>query len=172
MIEDQNKQYSVFELEKSGKTYSDHNAILLKLNLITAIEKQKKNRIITKCGYKKYKNKLTQKQINGILKKDTIQVSYDKWSEEVQNNIKEVEKICRQNPKKGIMQLKRQRKKLRAQYQNTKNIYEKTVIIERIKLIKEHITDKMKENRSRRIIKVAQQIKSIVDNEGKIWKIK
>ena len=172
MIEDQNKQYSVFELEKSGKTYSDHNAILLKLNLITAIEKQKKNRIITKCGYKKYKNKLTQKQINGILKKDTIQVSYDKWSEEVQNNIKEVEKICRQNPRKGIMQLKRQRKKLRAQYQNTKNIYEKTVIIERIKLIKEHITDKMKENRSRRIIKVAQQIKSIVDNEGKIWKIK
>ena len=70
------------------------------------------------------------------------------------------------------MQLKRQRKKLRAQYQNTKNIYEKTVIIERIKLIKEHITDKMKENRSRRIIKVAQQIKSNVDNGGKIWEIK
>ena len=25
--------------------------------------------------------------------KDTVQVSYDKWSEEAQNNIKEVEKI-------------------------------------------------------------------------------
>ena len=48
---------------------------------------------------------------------------------------------------------------MRAQYQNTENIYEKTVIIERIKLIKEHITDKMKENRGSRIIKVAQQIK-------------
>ena len=70
------------------------------------------------------------------------------------------------------MQLKRQRKKLRAQYQNTKNIYEKTVIIERIKLIKEHITDKMKETGSRKIIKVAQQIKSNVDNRGKIWEIK
>ena len=43
----------------------------------------------------KYRNKLTQKQISGILKKDTIQESYDKWSEEVQNNIKEVEKIFR-----------------------------------------------------------------------------
>ena len=42
------------------------------------------------------------------------------------------------------MQLKRERKKLRAPYQNTENIYEKTVIIQRIKLIKEHITDKMK----------------------------
>ena len=30
----------------------------------------------------------------------------------------------------------------------------------------------MKENRSRRIIKVAQQIKSNVDNGGKIWEVK
>ena len=30
----------------------------------------------------------------------------------------------------------------------------------------------MKENRSRGIIKVAQQIKSNVDNEGKIWEVK
>ena len=29
----------------------------------------------------------------------------------------------------------------------------------------------MKENRSRRIIKVAQQIKSNVDNGGKIWEV-
>ena len=47
----------------------------------------------------------------------------------------------------------------KAESTKSENIYEKTVIIERIKLIKEHITDKMKENRSRRIIKVAQQIK-------------
>ena len=172
MIVNENKQYSAFKLEKSRKTYSDHNAILLKLNLVTAIEKQKKNRIITKCGYKKYRKKLTQTQISGILKKDTIQESYDQWSEEVQNNIKEVEKICRQNPRKYIMQLKRQRKKLRAQYQNTENMYEKTVTIQTIKFIKEHLADKMKESRSRRIIKVAQQIKSNVDNGGKIWEVK
>ena len=49
--------------------------------------------------------------MSGILKKDTIQVSYDKCSEEVQNKIKEVERIFRQNPIKGIMQLKRQRKR-------------------------------------------------------------
>ena len=102
---------------------------------------------------------MTQKQISGILKKGIIEVSYDKWSDEVQNNIKEVEKIFRQNSRIDIMQLKRQRKKLTALYQNTENVYEKTVITERIKLIKGHITDKRKENRSRRIIKVTQQIK-------------
>ena len=32
MILDQNKQYSAFKLEKSRKTYSEHKAILLKLN--------------------------------------------------------------------------------------------------------------------------------------------
>ena len=90
---------------------------------------------------------MTKKQISGILKKDTIQGSYDKWSEEAQNNIKEVEKLFRQNPRKDIMQLKRKSKKLRAQYQNTENICERSVTIERIKLLKEHITDKMKENR-------------------------
>ena len=62
---------------------------------------------------------MTQKQISGILKKDTVQESYDKWSEEIQNKIKEVENIYRQNPRKDIIQLKRQRKKLRAQYQTT-----------------------------------------------------
>ena len=111
MTVDENKQHSAFKLEKSRKGYSDHNAILLKLNLVAAIEKQKKNRIITKYGYKKYRNKLTEKQISGVLKKDTIQVSYDKWSDEVQNNIKKVEKVFRQNPRKNIMQVKRQRKK-------------------------------------------------------------
>ena len=52
MIIDENKQYGVFKLEKSRKTYSDHNAILPTANLLTAMEKQKKNIIITKCGYK------------------------------------------------------------------------------------------------------------------------
>ena len=107
MIIDENKRYGVFKLEKSRKTYSNHSALLVKLNLISEIEKQKKNRIITNCGYKKYRNKLTQEQMSGTLKKDTIQVSFDKWSEDVQNKIKEVEKILRQNPRKNINAIKK-----------------------------------------------------------------
>ena len=45
------------------------------------------------CGHKKHRNKLAQKLRSGILKKHTVQKSYDKWSEEVQNNSKEVVKI-------------------------------------------------------------------------------
>ena len=89
-----------------------------------------------------------QKQIKELLKKDTILESYDELSDEVQNNIKEVEKIFMQNSRKDIIQLQKQRKRLRAQYEDTENVYND---------IKEAITDKIKENRTRRIIKVAQQ---------------
>ena len=89
-----------------------------------------------------------QKQIKELLKKDTILESYDELSDEVQNNIKEVEKIFMQNSRKDIIQLQKQRKRLRAQYEDTENVYND---------IKEAITDKIKENRIRRIIKVAQQ---------------
>ena len=100
MIIDEYKQYGLFKLEKRRKTYLEHN---------------EQN---TEHGYKRYKNKLTQKQICEIIKKDTNQESYDKWSEEVQN-MKEVENIFRQNPRKDIIKLIRRRKKLRTQYQNT-----------------------------------------------------
>ena len=70
-----------------------NNPKLLKVTLITGIDEQKKNRIISKCGYKKYRNKLIQKQISGILKKYKIQVSCGKWSEEIHNNITELQKI-------------------------------------------------------------------------------
>ena len=58
----------------------------------------------------KNRNKLTQKQIRKILKKGAVQVSCDKWSEEVKSNVKKVEKTFGQNLRKDIEQLKRQRK--------------------------------------------------------------
>ena len=105
--------------EKSRKTYSDHDTILLKVNLITVTEKQKKNRIITNCGYKKYRKKLTEKQISGILKKNTIQKSYDKWLEEVQSNIREIEKFSSEIQERISCNLK-EKNKPRTQYQTKK----------------------------------------------------
>ena len=111
MIVDENKQYSAFKTEKSRKTYSANNATLLKPNLITAIEKQKKNRTITKCGYKKYRNKLTQKQISGILKKDTIQVSYGKMVRENTKYQQESRVNFQANSRKGNYAIKKTEEK-------------------------------------------------------------
>ena len=53
-------------------------------------------------------------------------------------------------------------------------LHEKILILERIKTLKEHITEKYKEVRSKRInrIGIAQEIRENVDNGGKIWEVK
>ena len=41
-----------------------------------------------------------------------------------------------------------------------------------MKILKEHIIDKLKESRATKISKVAELIKNNVDNGGKIWEVK
>ena len=104
------------------------------------------------------------------MKKDIIQESYDKWSEEVQNNIREIQKIFTGNPRKDIMQLKRQEKT-----ENTISDMENALLWEdgHSRKNKTHNRTHNRQNsRDKRIIKVAQQIKSSIGNEGKIWAIK
>ena len=103
------------------------------------------------------------------MKKDIIQESYDKWSKEVQNN-REIQKIFRRNPRKDIMQLKRQEKT-----ENTISDMENALLWEdgHSRKNKTHNRTHNRQNsRDKRIIKVAQQKKSKIGNEGKIWAIK
>ena len=46
------------------------------------------------------------------------------------------------------------------------------LIFGRIKILKEHITEKYKEDRSKRINLIAQEIRKNVGNGGKIWEPK
>ena len=54
----------------------------------------------------------------------------------------------------------------------TKNKLEKHILLQRVKILKEHIIDKLKESRAAKISKVAESIKNNVDNGGKIWEVK
>ena len=45
-------------------------------------------------------------------------------------------------------------------------------IVERIKMVKEHIIDKQKESRGNKIRKIADNIKRNVNNGSKIWEVK
>ena len=58
------------------------------------------------------------------------------------------------------------------EYLTTVELHEKILILERIKTLKEHITEKYKEGRSKRINRTAQEIRENVDNGGKIWEVK
>ena len=61
---------------------------------------------------------------------------------------------------------------MREEYSTTVELHEKILILERIKTLKEHITEKYKEVRSKRINRIAQEIRENVDNGGKIWEVK
>ena len=61
---------------------------------------------------------------------------------------------------------------MREEYSTTEELHEKILILERIKTLKEHITEKNKEVRSKRINRIAQEIRENVDNGGKIWEVK
>ena len=61
---------------------------------------------------------------------------------------------------------------MREEYSTTVELHKKILILETTKTLKEHITQKYKEGKSKRINRIAQVIRENVDNAGKIWEVK
>ena len=76
------------------------------------------------------------------------------------------------NTRKDIKELQKILKRLREEYSTTVELHEKIVILERIKTLTEHITETYKEGRSKRINRIAQEIRENVENGSKIWEPK
>ena len=125
-----------------------------------------------KKGYKRYRTIIEEENVSKLLKLGDLQESYNKWSIAIENSIKTVQKTRTKNPRKDIKELQKIRKRLREEFSTTEELHEKILILETIKTLKEHITEKYKEGRSKRINHIAQEIRQNIDNGGKIWKVK
>ena len=175
---DEEKQYGLHKLYKNTATnenrkiYSDHNSILINLDFDTPTEEERPKKIITKEGYKRYRTIIEEENVSKLLKSGDLQESYNKWSIAIETSIKTVQKTKTKNTRKDIKELQKIRKRLREEYSTTVELHEKILILERIKTLKEHITEKYKEGRSKRINRVAQEIRQSVDSEGKICGVK
>ena len=75
--------------------------------------------------------------------------------------MKQAEKIEIKNPRKDIRKIQQKRKKLRMELKTTKNKLEKHILLQRVKILKEHIIDKLKESRAAKTSKVAESIKTM-----------
>ena len=98
---DEEKEFGIYKVEIQGtkqcrKIHSDHNPIMLNIDFISKMEAKGKKKTITRNGYQKYKKFIKERQISKIIKKGTLQESYNKQTEEVEDAIKQV----RKNPKK------------------------------------------------------------------------
>ena len=78
----------------------------------------------------------------------------------------------RPNPRRDIKDLMKMRKTMRKKLETTKDQAEKIHLKDRIRIIREHITDKKKESRSNKIKKIAEDIRENVNKGGKSWEVK
>ena len=85
---------------------------------------------------------------------------------------KTVQKRRTKNRRKDIKELQKIRKRLREEYSTTIELHKKVLVLGRIKILKEHITEKNNEGRSKRINRIAQEIRENVDSRGKILELK
>ena len=155
------------------KIYSDHNAIMLNIDFISKMEAKGQKKNITRKGYQKYKKFIKERQISKIIKKGTLQESYNKWTEEVEDAIKQVQKTVRKNPRKDIRELQKIRKNLRIKIRNTADACEKRILKDRLKFLKGHIIiDNIKESRGNQIKQIAESISNNIDNGREIWEVK
>ena len=93
---DQNKDYTTFKIQRkeSGdikKIYSDHNVVILKVDLMTEMQKEKIKKVITK-GYKEYQQILQHKKISKIIQTGNLQNQYDLWSQAIETPSKKLKK--------------------------------------------------------------------------------
>ena len=98
---------------------------MLNIDFISKMEAKGKKKTITRKGYQNYKKLIKERQISKIIKKGALQESYNKWTEEVEDAIKQVQRTARKNPREDIRELQKIRKNLRIKIRNTVDACEK-----------------------------------------------
>ena len=118
---------------------------MLNRDFISKMEAKGKKKSITRKGYQKCKKFIKERLISKIIKKGTLQESYNKWTEEVEDAIKQVQKTVRKNPRKDIMELQKIRKNLRIKIRNTTYTCERRILKDRLKLDRHNRQNKRKQ---------------------------
>ena len=165
---DEQKEIEIFKVERQGIKQCNKSIFRSQCyNVKYRLHQQNRNKKQEKNYYKKGNQKHKK-----LIKRETLQESYNKWTEEVRDVIKEVEKTVRKNSRKDVRELQEIRKNLRITKRNTKGACERRILKDRIILLKEHIMDKIKEWRSNRIKRIAESITNNTNNGRKIWQVK
>ena len=127
--------------------------------------KGKKHNDEKRC--KRYRTIIEKENVSKHLKTGDFRESYNKRSTKIETSKKNCSKSKNKNPRKDIKELRKICKCLREKYSATIELHEKILILQIIKVLKEHITEKYKEGRS-----IAQEIEENNDSGGKIWELK
>ena len=101
MITDKkNEEYATFKIERKesgdiNKIYSDDNFIILKVDFMAEMKKEKIKKIITTKRYKEYQQIWQHRKISKIMQTGNLQNQCDIWSQAIEDTIKKVEKVTK-----------------------------------------------------------------------------
>ena len=98
-----------------------------------------------------------------------MQNSYGKWCEVVEQSIEMVaKKDSKTNSRRDIRQLMKMRKNLRKELNQSTDIKERQHLKDRIRIIIEHVVDRNKEIQGIKVKKIAEQVRSNINNGAKM----
>ena len=177
MIIDENKTFTPFHIVKNRTIYTDHCAIVVKMNLYIACKIEQNDNIwaVNKETLKKFEKLTTNSNLIKIAKEQNdIKTKYSKW----QNEVEKIMKKCfvkknktKEYTNKKLIKLHRMKRRAKIKYCSEKTNYERYKI--QNQLIKEYIS---KESNRLRAHKVNNQIRKLekdkVIGSSAFWEFK
>ena len=179
-IYDKSKEMSPFNIKKEAKEikiiYSDHNPIIIEVDLITMQiqeTERKKKTVMTEDGYTAYRNELQSKEISKMWDEVTdTQQSYNAWNETViesKTKHETVRNMARKRKSKTMRILMNEKKKLKLELKNDMN----TEGLKKLEKLKEQIVAEENERNYRKMEKACQEIRKHGKFDGGgLWKLK
>ncbi len=164
MIIDEEKEFAPLRIKDSETKYSDHNVILVKLNVIepemqTAVGRNRT--VVTSKGREKIRVELKEESVSKIWEEPgSVKEKYTKWS----TKVKGIEEKHRTQVKKKkftskkVRIMKRMHKQLKEKRTAEEDSDKKREIIEEIKVLKTQVIEAEAEEKCRKIIKVVESI--------------
>ena len=179
MLIDEERNITPYHQSDERKIFTDHNAIMLKINWNMRYKRGEHSKIsMNKNTKAKFKEKTMKGKLTNIWNKhdaprDT-QTKYTEWNEEVKRIAKEtftVKKV-KKHDRKEIRMLKKKKKELKKQVRKATE-EEKGILRIRKKLIDQHIEKYDKEVKRLRAITLASEIKKEKGFDGSaFWEYK
>ena len=166
---DEEKIIAPFRLKKENGVvvtkYSDHNCMLLNMNLLLK-EKEKyqmeTRTIMTEENYKSFAHDLKTEKVSSIWNQSiSFQDKYNQWSRkviEVRNKNATIKKPKRKQRSKALRELLQKKKQLKKDWKNEENEDEASIIYNEIQKLKEMIVQEEQEHNYRRMLKTIETI--------------
>ena len=168
---DEEKEYAIYYKEKQKTIYTDHNTMILEMEVEMQGKGKRDSKVITRKDYLKYNQEILNQKVSNIFTVEgDLQQQYNTWSKVIEENIEKVKRKIKKNPRRDERMLIKIIKSLRKELRAEKEEEERKFLKKRIVLTREHLTNLKSRIRGERLRKRVERIRR--NDKIGIWEIK